>query len=218
MIGLHPDRPDLAAATRAALAEQVPVPAEAADLAAAQASESGWIWLLDGVTVPEPGALAALADAARSLDGLSQPVVLASRVLDEDRAMHPDALPRHELFEKRLSVDAAARGLVQLRAVPAGSVLVSAAVLERFDPPRADLPPRWSVLEFTLRVLRSWEDTGFLVPESVAVRRLAPRPTGRAGGALRSRARLLGSPGWTTPERLLELYTLAGSTASGSAA
>jgi len=210
--------PDLLQATREALAvqhlapdrilEQAPGDGGAA-LAAALAPGPTWVWLLDGVTVPAPGALAAFATARERLEGLPDPLVLAGRVLDVGGGLHPDAAPRHEIFEKQLTVDAIERGLVQLRAAPSGSLLVRGEAFERFGAPRTDLPPSWAVFAFTARVLQSWEDTGYLVPSSLAVRGLPPRPAGRRGGALRTRARLLAGPAWTPTERLWEGFLVA---------
>lgn len=210
-----PSRPDLLRDTRAALAVQERPPQRVLDAAAGDANlgvdavlaaGADWIWLLDGVTIPAQGALAAFEGGLERLAGLPEPLVLASKVLDASGGVHRDALPRHEIFEKQRTVDACERGLVHLRATPSGSVLIRRAAFERFAPPRDDLPPGWAIFELTARILQSWEDTGYLVPESIAVRRLAPRPSGRAGGALRSRARLLTGDAWTTTERLWETY------------
>ncbi len=217
-----PSRSDLLRATQEALAAQARHPQHvleaanrSAGLEASLATGADWIWLLDGVTVPEPGALNAFENGLERLAGLPEPLVLAGKVLGANGEMHPDALPRHELFEKQLTVEACARGLVHLRAAASGSVLVRRAAFERFAPPRGDLPPRWAIFDFTARVLQSWEDSGYLVPESVAVRKLAPRPNGRAGGTLRTRARLLAGDAWTTTERLWEGYLVAEGTVKG---
>ncbi len=223
LVGDVPGHPDLVAATQAALdAQQRPaehVLAAAGDpvggVERALATRAEWVWLLDGVTVPQSGALAALEAATGRLAGLPAPLVLASKVLADDGEMHPDGLPQHEIFEKQVTVDACERGLVQLRAVPSGSVLIRRTAFERFGTLRTDLPPSWSVFEFTARALQHWDDTGHLVPGSVAVRRVAARPAGRAGGGLRSRARMLSGSTWTTTERLWEAYQLAERTLRG---
>ncbi len=204
--------PDLLAETRTALAAQGRAPQavlEDAGIDAALATGAAWLWLLDGVTVPQPGALAAFEDALERLHGLPPPLVLAGKVVDEAGALHPDASPRHEIFEKQLTVDAAERGLVQLRAAPSGSLLVRREAFARFGAPRRDLPPSWAAFELSARMLQSWDNSGYLVPESVAVRRVAPRPAGRRGGALRTRARLLAGSTWTPTERLWEGFLVA---------
>lgn len=211
LIGAPPGCAGLVEKTRSALASQTVPPASVAVQApggnaeqAAHAAGAQWLWLLDGVTVPRPDALEAFAAALTTLDGLPQPLVLAGKVLDGTGALHPDAAPRHEIFEKQLTVDACERGLVQLRAVPAGSLLVHREAFERFSPLRADLAPSWATFEFTARVLQAWGDTGYLVPPSVAVRWVPARPDGRRSGALRARARLLAGSAWTPTERLWE--------------
>lgn len=210
VISESPGRPDLLAETRAALEAQEPAPLAAHEtLDAALATGAEWIWLLDGVTVPAPDALAAFAGAVERLTGLPEPLVLAGRVLDTSGELHPDALPRHEIFEKQLTVEAIERGMVQLRAAPSGSLLLRREAFERFGPLRTDLPPSWAAFAFTARALQSWDDTGHLVPSSVAVRKVPPRPTGRRGGALRTRARLLAGPTWTPTERLWEGFLVA---------
>ena len=200
-----PRRPELAEATRAAVVDEgIGVVVGGLGEGKPPVDTSAWVWLLDGVTVPEPGALRAFEDALVRLANLPAPLVLASRVVDGTGALHPDAAPRHEVFEKELTLAAVERRLVQLRAAPSGSLLVRREAFVRFGALRADLPPSWSAFDFTGRVLQDRADTGYLVPESRAVRRVAPRPTGRAGGALRSRVRLLAGPTWGPTERLWE--------------
>ena len=168
---------------------------------AAAATGAAWVWLLDGWTVPAPHALAELLLIAHGAD---EPVLVASKVLDEQgRISGADSL-RHEVFEKEHSVLAAERGLVQLRTAAHGSVLVTGEALRRSMMPRADLPPGVDMLEWSARLLRSWEDIGYLVPASVAVRHSGPTP---APGWL-ERARLLTGPAWTPTEKLWETFLL----------
>ena len=216
LVATAPEHADLVEETREALAGQtvapiavVVQPPSTAPARSAPAEQPEWLWLLDGVTVPRADALEAFGAALETLAGLPAPLLLASKVIDAAGAMHPDALPRHEIFEKQYTVDAIERGLVQLRAVPAGSLLIRRGTFERFGELRADLPPSWAVFEFTARALRSWEDTGYLVPSSVAVRKLPPHPAGRRGEGLRTRARLLAGPAWTPTERLWEGFLVA---------
>ncbi len=218
MVGVPPDRPELVDETRIALAGQTDPPASVAvhpqgdagvEVRAALEAGVEWLWLLDGVTVPEPGALTAFAAALDCLAGLPEPLVLTSKVLDTSGALHPDAIPRHEIFEREFTVAAAERGLVQLRAAPSGSLLVRREAFERFGALRTDLSLSWQAFEFTARVLRSREDTGYLVPSSVAVRRVPPRSAGRRGGAIRARAGLLAGPVWKPRERMWEGFLVA---------
>lgn len=215
--GVPSGRGDLVEETRAALASQADPPVSVAarpgdagvGVRAALETGADWLWLLDGVTVPEPGALAAFAAALECLTGLPEPLVLASKVLDTAGALHPDAVPRHEIFEREYTVAAAERGLVQLRAAPSGSLLVRREAFERFGALRTDLSPSWQAFEFTARVLRSREDTGYLVPSSVAVRGVPPRSAGRRGGAIRARVALLAGPVWKPRERMWEGFLVA---------
>ncbi len=170
-----------------------------------------WTWLLDGDTVPAPEALRDLLGAVDAL-AAPAPLLMVSRVLDEQGRLHADAIPRHELFEKERSVDAVERHLVQLRTAAHGSVLVDTAAVERFGLPRSDLPGGLDMIEWSARILRSWEDTGYLVPASVAVRRAAP--VAHPWRYWLGRARVLGSGGWSPTEKLWETFLLGGAIAA----
>jgi hypothetical protein len=121
-----------------------------------------WLWLLDGLVVPRPGALAALLDGVARADGLEQPSVLAAVVVDR----HGGVDPRHPVWYRPNQIDlammAASRRLLPVRAA-AGSVLVRADAAVAEPPPPRALDPH-GVLEWTARILRS--GTGYLVPES----------------------------------------------------
>jgi hypothetical protein len=176
-----------------------------AGVLAARSRDCAWLWLLDGCAVPEAGALAALLAVAEALPAPG-PLLLASKVVDQHGRLHPDCTPRHEILEKEHSVDAAERHLVQLRAAAHGSVLVARAAIERFCPPRMDLPVGLDMHEWSARLLRSWNDTGYLVPASVAVRATPPRsPSWREWTA---RIRVLASSAWSPRERLWEGFVL----------
>jgi hypothetical protein len=170
-------------------------------------SGAGWIWLLDGRAVPGPAALGALLDAAADLAEDEVPVrLLASVVVEPSGALHPAALPQHEIFEKERSVDAARRHLVQLRAAAPGSLLIARSAATRFPPPARELAGDLHLREWTVRILRSRDDAGYLVPASRALR-ADPGPPPRALWA--ARIRLLAAPGWSSTERLWEAYRLA---------
>jgi hypothetical protein len=185
-----------------------PVPREsafAAGVRAARARGCRWLWLLDGWAVPEPGALEALL-AASEAAAAPTPLLLASKVVDRQGRLHSDATPRHEILEKAHSVDAVERRLVQLRAAAHGSVLVSGAEIDRFGPPRSDLPPGLDMHEWSARMLRSWQDTGYLVPASVAVRDAPPLASSCRHSL--GRVRVLASSAWSPRERLWEAFLL----------
>jgi hypothetical protein len=177
----------------------------AAGARAGRALSCEWIWLLDGYAIPEQAALEAMLFASQA-GSEPQPVLLASKIVDPRGALHPDALPRHEIREKVHSVEAVERHLVQLRAAGPGSVLISASAIARVGPPRSDLPAGLDMHEWSARILRSWEDVGYLVPGSVAVRRTPP--CGASPGYWLARARVLGSEAWGPTERLWELFLL----------
>ncbi len=176
----------------------------AAGLRAAAFTGMRWTWLLDGWTVPAPGALGALLSAVDAFDP-PPALLMVSKVLDEEGRLHPDAMPRHEIFEKERSLQAAARHLVQLRTARHGSVLIATATIERFGVPRSDLPVGLDMLEWSARLLRRWEDTGYLVPASVAVRRA--RPAAQSRDWL-GRARVLSGSAWSPTEKLWEAFLL----------
>jgi hypothetical protein len=109
-------------------------------------------------------------------------------------------------LEKAHSIDAAERRLVQLRAAAHGSVLIAGAAISRFGLPRSRLPGGLDMHEWSARMLRSWEDTGYLVPASVAVRDAAPVPSSWSHAL--GRVRVLGSSAWSPRERLWEAFLL----------
>jgi hypothetical protein len=174
-------------------------------LQAAAPPRQPWLWLLDGWAQPAPDALHALLSAA-SRTGDPSPVLVSSTVLDAAGELHPDGLPRHEIFEKERSVAAAENRLVQLRIAGPGSVLVSADAVARVGPPRVDLPEDLVMREWSARMLRSWDDVGYLVADSVAVRR-APARRATVSEWI-GRIRMIGSRAWTPTERLWETFLL----------
>ncbi len=160
----------------------------------------GALWLVDPATVPAPDALERLAGA--DLAGLPAPRLLAAKVVGPGGGPHLGALPAPEMFEKELSLAAVARHLVHLRAVRPGAVLLPEGDPPPASEPRADLAEPAATLEWSARLLRSWEDPGFLVPGALAVR---SAPLALPGA---DRARALLGPAWTPTERLWNLYTL----------
>jgi hypothetical protein len=166
-----------------------------------------WLWLLDGGAVPELGALDALLAVATAAKPPG-PVLLASKVVDSEGGLHPDSLPRHEIFEKERTVNAAAHHLVHLRWAAHGSVLAAADAVGRFAPPRSRLAPGQDMREWSARILRDWGNPGYLVPASLAVRPSGQSRTPAARGDWAARVRVLGSAAWSPTERLWEAFLL----------
>lgn len=130
----------------------------------------GWSWVVAHGVEPAPGALDALL-AAR--DALTGGALYASAVPGDP------AWPR--ILDKPAAIEAAGHGLVALRAVVPGALLVRTGLL----------PPGRITFAWTAHVLAS--RPGYLVPRSEA-RRTGPRP--RAG------LRPLLAGGWSREERL----------------
>ncbi len=202
---VHPRRPELGEAVAEAVRAQSPATVvlveDLADGLEADAATPTWTWVLDGLTVPQPGALDALLQAPARWGERPAPIVLASQVLDSEGALHPDALPNHEVFEKELTVAACGLGMIHVRAVRPGSMLVAPEAIERFGGPR----PGEDEFTWTARMLRRWDDPGLLVPASVAVRQVGPGRQER-----RRRLRMLTGESWSPTEKLWEAFQLGG--------
>jgi hypothetical protein len=169
------------------------------------AAGATWVWLRDGTAVPEPDALERLLEQLGRLAGLPEPVLLTSKVVDAGGTLVPALAPWVRRDDAALTLEAAGRGLLPLRAARTASLLVRAEVLTRVAPRRADLPRPAAGLEWTARILRT--APGYLVPASVAV---AARPPRGAVGALdgdplldlRAGSRLLAGRAFSAREKL----------------
>jgi GT2 family glycosyltransferase len=140
-----------------------------------------WLWVMDDDTIPRPDALARLLDAPARLDGLAEPVLLASRVLWTDGRVHPMNPPWPSRRDLDLVGAAVERGLLPIRASTFPSLLVRRDAVERHGLPRAAFFIWADDLDFTMRILR--EETGYLVPDSVAVHKTATAHRPPQGGA-----------------------------------
>ncbi len=210
VVRVHGLRPELGEAVAEAVRAQSPgmivLVEDPAGGVGADATAAEWTWVLDGLTVPRPGALDALLEAPARWGDRPAPLVLASKILDTDGALHPDALPNHEVFEKELSVAACGLRMTHVRAVRPGSMLVAARAVARFGGPR----PGEDEFAWTARMLRSGNDPGLLVPASVAVRRV-----GRGRQERRRRLRMLAGGAWSPTEKLWEAFQLGGDVVTG---
>lgn len=185
------------------------------------ACETGakWIWLLDGLAVPEPDALEALLEGAGRGGGSGPCALAAGQVVGTDAKPHPDALPWPVLLDKEVALSAAATRLIAVRAARHGSLLVRRSAIEAEGLPRADYRAAGEDLEWTSRLLRA--GTGFLVPASIAVRRRgeADRPGAGVAGPWRKRRNaldLLVRGPFSLQERLWFGYGLARAGGSGA--
>jgi hypothetical protein len=160
-----------------------------------------WLWIVEGDTRPEPGALAALLEIAVGCDGLPQPALLAGKIVGRDGRLDPGSAPWPPLHDRGGAMTAAEHRLAAVRLARWGSLLVSTAALERHGPPRADLGRGGDDLEWTARLLRG--APGYLVPRSVAVR---PEPRRARPRQALGVARMLTGDGLDRQERLWFLY------------
>ena len=165
-----------------------------AAVAAAATIFSKWLWLLDGGAIPQPNALEALLEASRQPPA---PVLLASKVLGPGGGLDPGSLPRHVIYATDVSVAAAERRLVQIRAAGSGSVLVRRQALLGLGRSASGM------LELSARLLRDPDHIGYLVPGSVATRYSPLRAD------LIWQVRLLGGSAWTPREKLRETFRLS---------
>ena len=184
------------------------------------ACETGadWIWLLDGLALPDPYALEELLEGAARGGGSGQCVLVAGRIVTPDRSTHPAALPWPVLLDKQAALSAAGHGLVAVRAARHGSLLVRRSAIKAEGLPRSGYRAGGDDLEWTSRLLRT--GPGFLAPGSVAVRRLgeSDRPGGGAARPWRSFGNaldLLARGPFSLQERLWFGYGLARPGGSG---
>ena len=125
-----------------------------------------WLWVLEGESVPRPGALQGLLDGHARADGLPEPVLFTGMILTPDGAANPRRTAWYRRFHLHVALDSVDHRLVPVRG-SGGPVLVERAAAAA-DLPRAGAPVSpGSVLEWTARLLRF--RNGYLVPESESV-------------------------------------------------
>jgi len=137
----------------------------------ALARECEWLWLLDGATLPQPGALEHLLRALECAD--PSPVLLASKVVHPDGSLHEGSLPVPEVFKADQTLAALERRTLAIRVARWGSLLVQRRRLADF--PAASLRDD---IGWTARLLK--HEHGLLVPSSVVVRPRCERTAGAA--------------------------------------
>jgi len=139
-----------------------------AAFAAGAARPADWLWCMDDDTIPAPDALELLLAARERLDGLPEPVVLASKIVWTDGSIHPMNPPApHPLVGMDRYVDALQQGLMPIRSSTFPSSLVRRDAVERHGPPRKGFWIWSDDIDFFGRIMR--EEPGYFVPESVAV-------------------------------------------------
>lgn len=132
----------------------------------------GWLWLMDDDTIPRPDALERLLEApARLENGAPAPALLASKVVWTDGRVHPMNPPRLDMGDMDAVVRGFEAGVVPLRFCTFPSLLVRGDVPGRFGLPRKEFFIWSDDIDFTARVLR--QETGYFVPDSVAVHKTA---------------------------------------------
>lgn len=125
-----------------------------------------WVWIMDDDTVPTPGALEGLLDAARSYEG--QPAVLASKAVWTDGREHPMNRPRpRPLLDHKIAAHAEEIGTIPIRTASFVSIMIDRRAIEADGLPMADYFLWNDDFEYTARLLR--HRIGLYVPYSVVV-------------------------------------------------
>jgi hypothetical protein len=135
-------------------------------------SDPDWVWVLDGSSIPRPGALAALLGGLDRVGELAAPVLLAGVVVTPDGRVDPNRPPWYRRFHLELAMTSVDRGLLPVRA-SAGPVLVRRQAIEAQPPRAAAAVAPGAVLEWTAALLR--DATGYLVADSESVAAEASR-------------------------------------------
>jgi hypothetical protein len=169
----------------------------------ALATGADWIWVLDGTSLPRPGALTALFDGRERVGELPAPVLLTGLVVTPDGRVHPQREPWYHRFRIDLAVAAADHALVPVRGSRGPALVRRETVAATLPGTSAGLTPG-GVLVWTARLLRT--DTGYLVPESEYV----AAPDGRDPMRdPRTAARLLAGGGLRRLDRIALLLELS---------
>jgi rhamnopyranosyl-N-acetylglucosaminyl-diphospho-decaprenol beta-1,3/1,4-galactofuranosyltransferase len=132
-----------------------------------RAAEGGWdwLWLMDDDTIPTTGALEALLSARNRINGLPEPIMLASKAVWNDGNWHPMNFVGARLSSYPEFLDAGVKGLLTFRMATFVSLLVRTDAVHRYGLPHKHYFIWSDDIEWTARVLRS--ERGYLVPDSV---------------------------------------------------
>jgi rhamnopyranosyl-N-acetylglucosaminyl-diphospho-decaprenol beta-1,3/1,4-galactofuranosyltransferase len=171
-----------------------------------------WIWVMDDDTIPTSSALEALLAVAESPRGLTQPVILASKVLWTDDSLHPMNRPRFFVDRVEQFLEAATKGLLLLRSSSFVSLMIHRDAIEKYGLPLKHYFIWNDDAEFTARILRF--ETGYLVPESVVHHKTADNytvladNTGRYYYHIRNTIFMIKSQSWDFQEKVKLLLVL----------
>ncbi len=126
---------------------------------------------MDDDTIPEPTAFERLLAAPERLEGLPEPVLLASGIVWTDGRLHPLDPPGLRLGDMDLLVRASARGVLPLRWSTFPSTLIKRDALERHGLPLKHFFIWSDDIEHTAQLLR--DEVGYVVSDSVAEHKTA---------------------------------------------
>ena len=171
-----------------------------------------WIWLMDDDLLPEPGALEALLEGERALEGRPPPLLLCSKVVWTDGRLHP--MNEAKLKQEREAfVESCALGLLPIRHATFASLLVHRRAVTAYGLPLEHFFIWSDDIEFTGRILKDGPH-GYLVPGSVAVHKTKnPHTAVSEGGPrfyfhVRNITYMLRGSAWTPLEKVPLVWTL----------
>ena len=172
-----------------------------------------WLWVMDDDTIPAPTALERLLAAPERLDGLPEPVILASRIVWTDGRLHPLNPPGLRLRDMELMVSASERGLLPLRWNTFPSTLIKREALERHGLPLKHFFIWSDDIEHTARLLR--DEVGYVVADSVAQHKTATASPPWEGGdrfyyAVRNGIYILRGSALRRDEKTQQTFTVLG--------
>jgi len=165
-----------------------------------------WIWVMDDDTIPTSSALEALLTVAESPRGLTQPVLLASKVLWTDNSLHLMNRPRFFVDRVEQFLEAAAKGLLLLRSSSFVSLMIHRDAIQKYGLPLKHYFIWNDDAEFTARILRF--ETGYLIPESIVYHKTTENYTilannsGRYYYHIRNTIFMLKNQSWDFPEKV----------------
>jgi rhamnopyranosyl-N-acetylglucosaminyl-diphospho-decaprenol beta-1,3/1,4-galactofuranosyltransferase len=146
-----------------------------------RAYEAGfdWLWLMDDDTIATATALEELLRVPAELDGLPEPLVLASKVIMPDGELHPFNRPRPDERHPERTIAAVEKGLLPIRYTSFVSALIHREGVTELGLPIGDFFIWLDDVEFTARIIKG--HAGYLAPRSVVVHKSHTNATVYAG-------------------------------------